>query len=344
MLKNKILAIESSCDETACAVIENGNIIRSNVVSTQISIHEKFGGVVPEVASRKHLEYMPLIIDEALAEADCSLEDMDAVAVTFGPGLVGALLVGVSSAKALACAAGLPLIGVHHIEGHIYANFLENPTIPFPCLCLVVSGGHTNIIRIDGHGQYLALGKTLDDAAGEAFDKVARSLGLAYPGGPLIDALAKEGNPDAIKFPRAKLDNPYDFSFSGLKSAVLNYLNQAEMKDETVNKTDVAASFQKAVLDVLIQNTMLAMENEKIDTLLLAGGVSANSGLRQGLEKAVAEKGKHLYYPSLKLCTDNAAMIGTAAAYKYEREEFADWSLNAIAQLPFSDYVSQSKK
>lgn len=338
-LNSTILAIETSCDETACAVIEDGVHILANVVSTQIRIHEKFGGVVPEVASRKHLEYINAIIDTALDEANRDLNDLDAIAVTFGPGLVGALLVGVSTAKALALSAGLPLIAVHHIEGHIYANFLANPDIPLPCLCLVVSGGHTNIIRIDAHGKYLSLGKTRDDAAGEAFDKVARALGLGYPGGPRIDALAKEGNPSAIAFPRAQLNHPYDFSFSGLKSAVLNYLNQSEMKQSRVNTADVAASFQAAVIDVLVEHIMSAAQAEGISTVLLAGGVSANSGLRTRLETEMQARGMRLYVPPLKLCTDNAAMIGAAAAYKFARGEFADWHLNAVAQLPFSEYL-----
>lgn len=339
ILNSTILAIETSCDETACAVIRNGNDILSNVVSTQIRIHEKFGGVVPEVASRKHLEYINAIVDTALEEAACTLEDLDAVAVTFGPGLVGALLVGVSTAKALAYAAGLPLIAVHHIEGHIYANFLAHQSIPLPCICLVVSGGHTNVVRIDDHGVYTSLGKTRDDAAGEAFDKVARALGLGYPGGPLIDALAKSGNPAAIAFPRAQLDHPYDFSFSGLKSAVLNHLNHMGMQQKPINKADVAASFQAAVVDVLAEHTVTAAREEGVRTILLAGGVSANSALRARLEHDAKKHNIDLYVPPLSLCTDNAAMIGAAAAYKYARGEYAGWNLNAIAQLPFSEYL-----
>ena len=338
-LNSVIMAIESSCDETACAIIKNGHEICANVVSTQIKIHEKFGGVVPEVASRKHLEYIDIVIEEALSESGYTFDELDAVAVTMGPGLIGALLVGLSTAKGLAYAINKPLIGVHHIEGHIYANFLAHQDITLPCICLVVSGGHTNIVKIREHGSYQILGQTVDDAAGEAFDKVARAIGLGYPGGPKIDKLAKEGNPKAIQFPRAKLDQPLNFSFSGLKSAVLNYLNQAEMKQEAINRADVAASFQDSVVDVLCDHTMKAMEETGITTLLLAGGVSANSRLRERIEELCEKNGYKLYYPPLSLCTDNAAMIGAAAAYKYARNEFSGYNLNAVAQLPFSDYV-----
>ena len=338
-LNSVIMAIESSCDETACAIIKNGHEICANVVSTQIKIHEKFGGVVPEVASRKHLEYIDIVIEEALSESGYTLDELDAVAVTMGPGLIGALLVGLSTAKGLAYAINKPLIGVHHIEGHIYANFLAHQDITLPCICLVVSGGHTNIVKISEHGSYQILGQTVDDAAGEAYDKVARAIGLGYPGGPKIDKLAKEGNPKAIQFPRAKLDQLLNFSFSGLKSAVLNYLNQAEMKQEAINRANVAASFQDSVVDVLCDHTMKAMEETGITTLLLAGGVSANSRLRERIDELCEKKGYKLYYPPLSLCTDNAAMIGAAAAYKYARNEFSGYNLNAVAQLPFSDYV-----
>ena len=338
-LNSVIMAIESSCDETACAIIKNGHEICANVVSTQIKIHEKFGGVVPEVASRKHLEYIDIVIEEALSESGYTLDELDAVAVTMGPGLIGALLVGLSTAKGLAYAINKPLIGVHHIEGHIYANFLAHQDITLPCICLVVSGGHTNIVKISEHGFYQILGQTVDDAAGEAYDKVARAIGLGYPGGPKIDKLAKEGNPKAIQFPRAKLDQPLNFSFSGLKSAVLNYLNQAEMKQEAINRADVAASFQDSVVDVLCDHTMKAMEETGITILLLAGGVSANSRLRERIDELCVKNGYKLYYPPLSLCTDNAAMIGAAAAYKYARNEFSGYNLNAVAQLPFSDYV-----
>lgn len=334
-----ILAIETSCDETACAIVRNGTEILSNVVSTQINLHEKFGGVVPELASRKHLEYIDLVIQEALSQAGCTLDNLDAVAVTYGPGLVGALLVGVSTAKALAYGIEKPLIGVHHIEGHIYANLLSHPSLSFPCICLVVSGGHTNIIKISDHGQYESIGKTLDDAAGEAFDKVARAIGLGYPGGPKIDKLSYKGDRNAIAFPRAKLASPYDFSFSGLKSAVLNYLNRENMMGNEVNTADVAASFQAAVVDVLLENTMLAAQHEDIKTILLAGGVSANSVLRETFKSACLEKGYKLYAPEFSFCTDNAAMIGSAAYFKWLRQEFAALDLNAVAQLPFADYI-----
>lgn len=338
-LNSVIMAIESSCDETACAIIKNGHEICANVVSTQIKIHEKFGGVVPEVASRKHLEYIDIVIEEALSESGYTFDELDAVAVTMGPGLIGALLVGLSTAKGLAYAINKPLIGVHHIEGHIYANFLAHQDITLPCICLVVSGGHTNIVKISEHGSYQILGQTVDDAAGEAYDKVARAIGLGYPGGPKIDKLAKDGDPKAIQFPRAKLDQPLNFSFSGLKSAVLNYLNQAEMKQEVINRADVAASFQDSVVDVLCDHTMKAMEETGITTLLLAGGVSANSRLRERIDELCVKNDYKLYYPPLSLCTDNAAMIGAAAAYKYARNEFSGYNLNAVAQLPFSDYV-----
>ena len=342
MTDTLILAIESSCDETAVAVIKNGREVLANVVSTQIDIHKKFGGVVPEVASRKHLENINIVVEEALEQSGLALEDMTHIAVTYGPGLVGALLVGVATAKALAFAANKPLIAVHHIEGHIYANFLVNPELEPPLLCLVVSGGHTAIVKIDRHGHYILLGQTRDDAAGEAYDKVARSIGLPYPGGPQIDRLAKEGDPKAIDLPRAWLEeDSYDFSFSGLKSAVLNYLNKMAMKQQTVEPRDVAASFQQAVIDVLVTKTMRAAQAEGLKTIVLAGGVAANSGLRQHLEEAAAAQGCTLYCPPLALCTDNAAMIGAAAHYKALRGEFADWTLNAVPNLPFSQYICE---
>lgn len=335
-----IMAIESSCDETAVAIIRNGHEILSNVVSTQIDIHKKFGGVVPEVASRKHLEQINMVVQEALDQAKLQLSDLTHIAVTYGPGLVGALLVGVATAKALAFAANKPLIAVHHIEGHIYANFLVNRQLQPPLLCLVVSGGHTNIVEIDRHGHYVLLGQTRDDAAGEAYDKVARAIGLPYPGGPQIDRLAKEGRSDSIDLPRAWLEEgSYDFSFSGLKSAVLNYLNKMEMKQQSVNPADVAASFQQAVIDVLVTKTIHAAKEKRLSTIVLAGGVAANTGLRSQLEQACTKQGFTLYYPPISLCTDNAAMIGAAAHYKALRGEFADWTLNAVPNLPFSQYI-----
>ena len=337
-----ILAIESSCDETAVAVIKNGHEILSNVVSTQIAIHRRYGGVVPEIASRKHLELINVVVQEALEQAKLTLDDITHIAVTYGPGLVGALLVGVATAKALAFAANKPLIGVHHIEGHICANFLVNQELQFPLVCLVVSGGHTNIIKITDHGQYLLLGQTKDDAAGEAYDKIARSIGLPYPGGPQIEKLAKEGNAHAVDLPRAWMgDDSFDFSFSGLKSAVLNYLNKAKMKGEEIIAADVAASFQQAVLDVLVQKTVHAAEQSGVNTILLAGGVAANGTLREQLQQAAAEKGIQVYYPPVQFCTDNAAMIGAAAHYKAVRQEYADLSLNAVPNLSFEKLLSQ---
>lgn len=331
-----ILAIESSCDETAVAVIKNGHEMLSNVVSTQIEIHRRYGGVVPEIASRKHLELINAVVQEALDQAHMTLDDMTHIAVTYGPGLVGALLVGVATAKALAFASGKPLIGVHHIEGHICANFLVKQDFQFPLVCLVVSGGHTNIIKITDHGQYLLLGQTKDDAAGEAYDKIARAIGLPYPGGPHIEQLAREGNADAVELPRAWMgEDSYDFSFSGLKSAVLNYLNKAKMKGEEINAADVAASFQQAVLDVLVEKTVRAAVEHGVDTILLAGGVAANGTLREQLQKAAEVHQIQVHYPPVSFCTDNAAMIGAAAHYKAVKGEYADLTLNAVPNLSF---------
>ncbi|MBO5366932.1 MAG: tRNA (adenosine(37)-N6)-threonylcarbamoyltransferase complex transferase subunit TsaD, partial [Peptococcaceae bacterium] len=325
-----ILAIESSCDETAVAIIKNGHEILANVVSTQIEIHRRYGGVVPEIASRKHLELINAVVQEALDQAHMILDDVTHIAVTYGPGLVGALLVGVATAKALAFSSGKPLIGVHHIEGHICANFLVKQDFQFPLVCLVVSGGHTNIIKITDHGQYLLLGQTKDDAAGEAYDKIARAIGLPYPGGPHIEQLAKEGNADAIELPRAWMgEDNYDFSFSGLKSAVLNYLNKAKMKGEEIDPADVAASFQQAVLDVLVQKTVRAAVENGVDTILLAGGVAANGTLRNQLQNAASEHQIQVHYPPIHFCTDNAAMIGAAAHYKAVKGDYADLTLNA---------------
>lgn len=340
-----ILAIESSCDETAVAIIKNGYEILSNVVSTQIEIHRRYGGVVPEIASRKHLELINAVVQEALEQANMTLDDVTHIAVTYGPGLVGALLVGVATAKALAFAAGKPLIGVHHIEGHICANFLVKQDFQFPLVCLVVSGGHTNIIKITDHGQYLLLGQTKDDAAGEAYDKIARAIGLPYPGGPHIEQLSKEGNAEAIELPRAWLgDDSYDFSFSGLKSAVLNYLNKAKMKGEEINPADVAASFQQAVLDVLVQKTVRAAVENGVDTILLAGGVAANGTLRNQLQEAAKAQGIQVHYPPVNFCTDNAAMIGAAAHYKAVKGDYADLTLNAVPNLSFEKLLIERGK
>ena len=312
-----ILAVESSCDETAAAVVKNGRAVLSNIISSQIDLHTLYGGVVPELASRKHIERINQVIEEALSEAELALEDMDAIAVTYGPGLVGALLVGVAEAKAIAYGAGKPLIGVHHIEGHICANYIENKDLEPPFLCLVVSGGHTHLVKVADYGTYEVLGRTRDDAAGEAFDKVARAIGLGYPGGPKIEKKAAEGNCGAISFPRAKVaEHPYDFSFSGVKSAVLNYINSCQMKEIPIAEADIAASFQKAVTDVLIEHAIHALEETGIDTLAIAGGVASNGTLRRGMEEACRARGIKFYYPSPVYCTDNAAMIGAAADRK----------------------------
>ena len=333
-----ILAIESSCDETAAAVVRNGRTVLSNIISSQIDLHKLYGGVVPEIASRKHIEKINQVIEEALCEADCSLDDIDAIGVTYGPGLVGALLVGVAEAKAIAYARNLPLIGVHHIEGHISANYIENKELEPPFLCLVVSGGHTHLVCVEGYGKYRILGKTKDDAAGEAFDKVARAIDLGYPGGPKIDKLAKEGNPDAIDFPRAHVgDSVYDFSFSGVKSAVLNYINGCKMKQAEYNRADIAASFQKAVTDVLVDHAMAGVENYGLKKLAIAGGVASNSALRAAMRKACEERGIEFYYPSPILCTDNAAMIGVAAFYDYQNGIRSGWDLNAVPNLKLGE-------
>ena len=329
-----ILAIESSCDETAAAVVRNGREVLSNIISSQIALHTLYGGVVPEIASRKHIEKINQVIEEALKEADMTLDDIDAIGVTYGPGLVGALLVGVAEAKAIAYATKKPLIGVHHIEGHISANYIENKDLEPPFACLVVSGGHTHLVVVEDYGKYKILGRTRDDAAGEAFDKVARAIGLGYPGGPKIDRLSKEGNPDAITFPRAHIaESVYDFSFSGLKSAVLNYLNGAKMKGEEIVAADVAASFQKAVTDVLVEHAMMAVKEYGFDKLAIAGGVASNSTLRREMELACEKNHIKFYHPSPLLCTDNAAMIGAAAYYEYLAGTRSSLDLNAIPTL-----------
>ena len=329
-----ILAIESSCDETAAAVVKNGREVLSNVISSQIALHTVYGGVVPEIASRKHIEKINEVIQEALDQAHVQLSQMGAIGVTYGPGLVGALLVGVAEAKAISYATGIPLVGVHHIEGHISANYIECRELEPPFVCLVVSGGHTHLVVVKDYGKYEIIGKTRDDAAGEAFDKVARAIGLGYPGGPKIDRLAKEGNPDAIHFPRAKVeDAPYDFSFSGVKSAVLNYLNGCHMKGETVVEADVAASFQKAVCDVLVEHAIQAAKDYGMSKLALAGGVASNSALRQAMKDACEKEHISFYYPSPILCTDNAAMIGAAAYYEYIQGVRSGLDLNAVPGL-----------
>ena len=333
-----ILAIESSCDETAAAVVKNGRTVLSNVISSQIALHTLYGGVVPEIASRKHVEKVVPVINEALKEAGVTLKEIDAVAVTYGPGLVGALLVGVNAGKALAYAAGKPLIGVHHIEGHVAANFIEHKELEPPFACLVVSGGHTHLVEVLDYGKFNIIGHTRDDAAGEAFDKVARAIGLGYPGGPKIDAKAKEGNPDAIRFPKAKVEGAvYDFSFSGLKSAVLNYLNHAKMNNEPVNDADLAASFQKAVVDVLTEHSMALVKERGYKKLAAAGGVASNSALRASLEAACKKAGVEFYVPSPILCTDNAAMIGCAGYYEYLKGVRSGPDLNAVPNLKLGE-------
>lgn len=333
-----ILAIESSCDETAAAVVRNGREVLSNIISSQIALHTLYGGVVPEIASRKHIEKINQVIEEALQQAGVTLKDIDAIAVTYGPGLVGALLVGVSAAKAISFATGIPLVGVHHIEGHISANYIENKALEPPFVCLVVSGGHSHLVTVKDYGEYEILGRTRDDAAGEAFDKVARAIGLGYPGGPKIDKVSKEGNPDAIQFPRAKVaDSVYDFSFSGLKSAVLNYLNSCEMKGIEICQADVAASFQKAVVDVLVEHSMQAVRECGMKKFAIAGGVASNSSLRSALEKACTERGIEFYHPSPILCTDNAAMIGAAGYYEYRKGVRSGYDLNAVPNLKLGE-------
>ena len=338
MQKNKgdiaILAIESSCDETAAAVVVNGRDVRSNIISSQIALHTLYGGVVPEIASRKHIEKINQVITEAMQEAQADWADIDAIGVTYGPGLVGALLVGVAEAKAISYARNIPLVGVHHIEGHISANYIENKELEPPFLCLVVSGGHTHLVKVLDYGKYEILGRTRDDAAGEAFDKVARAIGLGYPGGPKIEKVAHEGNPHAVEFPRPKIaDGEYDFSFSGLKSAVLNHLNSCKMKGIEIVQADIAASFQKAVIDVLVGNAMHAIEKYQIDKFAIAGGVASNGTMEEECRK----RNVAFYHPSPILCTDNAAMIGAAAYYDYRAGIRSGLDLNAVPNLKLGE-------
>ena len=335
-----ILAIESSCDETAAAVVKNGREVLSNVINTQIAIHTEYGGVVPEIASRKHIENINPVIKKALTDAGVTLDDIDAIGVTYGPGLVGALLVGVAEAKAIAFAKNKPLVGVHHIEGHISANYVENKELEPPFVALVVSGGHTHLVKVNDYGEYEIIGRTRDDAAGEAFDKVARAIGLGYPGGPKIDKLAKEGNPEAIEFPRAHVDDaPYDFSFSGIKSAVLNYINSANMQGKEINRADVAASFQKAVVDALVSRAVRQAKECGMDKLAIAGGVASNSALRAAVQEECAKNNIRFYSPSPVLCTDNAAMIGAAAYYEYIKGVRHGYDLNAVPNLKLGERI-----
>ena len=334
MEKKYILAIESSCDETSAAVVLNGREILSNVIASQISTHEQYGGVVPEVASRIHIEAISGVVEEALLKANITLEKIDAIGVTYGPGLVGALLVGLQFAKGLAFASKKPLVGVNHIEGHICANYIQHKDLKPPFISLVVSGGHTFIVHVKDYGIYEVIGQTRDDAAGEAYDKVARALGLGYPGGPKIDKLAKEGNPKAITFPKANFhEETLDFSFSGVKSAVLNYLNKCNMQNIEINKADVAASFQQAVVDVLKDNVLLTCKKKNIDTIAIAGGVASNSTLRETLINEAGKKGIKVLFPTPILCTDNAAMIGSAAYFNLVNGKISDLNLNAKPNL-----------
>ena len=331
-----VLGIESSCDETAASVIKGCREVLSNVIYSQIDLHTVYGGVVPEIASRGHIEKIGTVVKQALSEAGKSLEDMDAIAVTYGPGLVGALLVGVAYAKALGWAAGVPVVGVNHIEGHICANFIDNPLLEPPFMCLVASGGHSHLVNVTGYGEYEIIARTRDDAAGEAFDKVARAIGLGYPGGPKIDREALKGDPDSIEFPRAKVrENEYDFSFSGLKSAVLNYLNSCKMKGEEINTANVAASFQKAVVDTLVGHSMQAATDRGVTKFAIAGGVASNSRLRELISEMAAKRGIEVLRPSPVLCTDNGAMIASAAYYAYRAGERSDYSLDAVPALEF---------
>ncbi len=333
-----ILAIESSCDETAAAVVKNGRQILSNVISSQIDLHTLYGGVVPEIASRKHIEKINQVIEAALEEAKVTLDDITAIGVTYGPGLVGALLVGVAEAKAIAFAKQKPLVGVHHIEGHVAANFIENLELEPPFMCLIVSGGHTHLVVVKDYGEFEIIGRTRDDAAGEAFDKVARAVGLGYPGGPKVDKEAKQGNKHAIEFPRAKVEgSPYDFSFSGLKSSVLNYLNHAKMAGEEINRPDLVASFQNAVVESLVSRAIAATKEYGYHKLAIAGGVASNSALREAMIEACKRENIEFYYPSPIYCTDNAAMIGVAAYYEYKKGVRHGWDLNAIPNLKLGE-------
>ncbi len=332
-----IMGIETSCDDTAVAVVSGGKKILSSLISSQSDFHQRFGGVVPEIASRRHLEAVNLLVEETLREAGLEFDDLSAVAVTYGPGLVGALLIGVSTAKALSYSCGLPLIAVNHIEGHLYANFLAHKDIELPLAALIVSGGHTNLVYIQEHGSFEVLGRTRDDAAGEVFDKVARALDLGYPGGPVIDRLSSEGDSQAISFPRAYLEEEsLDFSFSGLKSSVLNYVNRKMQKKEEIHVENLSASFQQAVVEVLVEKLVRAAERKKVNNIALSGGVAANRALRSCLSRRALEEGLTLYYPPLELCTDNAAMIACAGYYQYLRKDFAALDLNAVPGLQLS--------
>ncbi len=335
------LGIESSCDETSAAIVLNGRKVLSNVISTSLDLHKVYGGVVPEIASRKHVEYIVPVIDRAIKEAGIKKEDIDYVGVTYGPGLLGALLVGLSAAKAMAFALKKPLVGVHHIEGHISANFLEYEELEPPFVALVASGGHSHIVYCSDYGEFKIIGRTRDDAAGEAFDKISRELGLGYPGGPAVDKAAAKGDCNAIAFPKVHFKDSLDFSFSGVKTSVLNYLNKARMKGETIPVEDICASFQKAVVDILAENTFKAAEQYGCDKIVLAGGVAANSALRKAFEKTSAKRNIKFYRPSPILCTDNGAMIASAAYYAAKKGRFSGYDLNAYANLSIEEIGEQ---
>lgn len=334
----KILGIESSCDETACSIVEDGKTVLSNIVASQIDEHKLYGGVVPEIASRRHCENIHLVVKESLKEANCTLSDINAIGVTYAPGLIGALLVGVSFAKGLSMSTGIPLVPVHHIAGHIATNYISNKDLKPPFLCLVVSGGHSHIVEVLDYTKYRVVGRTRDDAAGECFDKVARTIGYAYPGGKSIDLSAKDGNPNAYPLPHPKVAGSiYDFSFSGLKTAVINLVHNKEQKGEEVNKPDLCASFQKTISEILVEKTMLAAEDLGYKTIAVAGGVSANSGIRALLDEECEKRGFALYKPELKYCGDNGAMIASQGYYDFLDGKRADESLNAIATLSLED-------
>ncbi len=333
-----VLGIESSCDETAISVVKDGREILSNVVSSQVEEHRKYGGVVPEIASRRHCENISWVLDKALSDADVTLSDIDALAVTYAPGLIGALLVGVNFAKGLSMSTGIPLVPVHHLRGHIASNYLTHQKLEPPFLCLVVSGGHSHIIEVLDYTDFRVIGRTRDDAAGEAYDKAARTMGFDYPGGVTIDKNAKLGNPNTYKLPYPKLSgNEFDFSFSGIKTAVINLLHNAQQKGEEVNVNDLCASFQKTVCEILSDTTLKAANSLGYDKIVVAGGVSANSGLREKLTAECEKQGKELYFPHISLCGDNGAMIASQGYYEFLSGKRGDMSLNAIASLPICE-------
>ncbi len=334
-MSDLIMGIETSCDETAAAIVEDGKKIISNIVASQISIHQKYGGVVPEIASRTHIKYIIPVIDKALDESGIKITDLSAIAVTYGPGLIGSLLVGLSLAKAMAYAQNIPFIGINHLEAHIYANFLEHNKIKPPFICLIVSGGHTSLVYIRNFGEYKLLGQTKDDAAGEVFDKIVKVLDLGYPGGPITEKLAKEGEPSSIKFPRPLLnDKSYDFSFSGLKTAVIYYIKELKKENKDIPVRDILASFQQAVIDVLVKKTVKAALKFKTKQIILAGGVAANSSLRREIKEKANLFDIKVFCPSVSLCTDNAAMVASTGYYKFKKNKKSSLSLDAVSRLP----------